>query len=168
MTDRPIVHKCSHLNGQFRFPAFRVLQFASTRFWKKMMGSSTILLVDDDIVVLAALSNLLRHFGYVVAGASNSKAAMDYITSGSSRFDLVITDLAMPGINGTEFVGAIKKTFPDIPVIVITGYAERCTVEEAQQFGAFAYLAKPLHTPQLISTIEQAMSASPKVAIRKP
>jgi DNA-binding NtrC family response regulator len=133
-----------------------------------MMGSSTILLVDDDIVVLAALSNLLRHFGYVVAGASNSKAAMDYITSGRSRFDLMITDLAMPGIDGAEFVVAVKKTFPEVPVIVITGYAERCTAEEAQRFGAFAYLAKPLHTPLLISTIEQALGVSPNTAIRKP
>jgi len=132
------------------------------------MGSSTILLVDDDIVVLAALSNLLRHFGYVVAGASNSKAAMDYITSGRSRFDLMITDLAMPGIDGAEFVVAVKKTFPEVPVIVITGYAERCTAEEAQRFGAFAYLAKPLHTPLLISTIEQALGVSPNTAIRKP
>jgi CheY-like chemotaxis protein len=133
-----------------------------------MLGSSTILLVDDDIVVLAALSKLLGHFGYVVAGASNSKAAMDYVTSGRSRFDLVITDLAMPGINGAEFVAAVKKTFPDIPVIVITGYSERCTTEEAQRFGAFAYLAKPLHTPLLISTIEQALGASPNALIRKP
>jgi DNA-binding NtrC family response regulator len=133
-----------------------------------MIGSSTVLLVDDDIVVLAALSNLLRHFGYVVAGASNSKAAMDYITSGKSRFDLVITDLAMPGINGAEFVAAVKKMFPDVPVIVITGYVERCTTEEAQRFGAFAYLAKPLHTPLLISTIEHALGASPNTVIRKP
>jgi len=132
-----------------------------------MTGSSTILLVDDDIVVLATLSNLLRHFGYVVAGASNSKAAMDYITSGSSCFDLVITDLAMPGINGAEFVAAVKKTFPEIPVIVITGYTERCTTEEARQFGAFAYLAKPLQTPQLISAIERALGASPRATIRK-
>jgi DNA-binding NtrC family response regulator len=133
-----------------------------------MIGSSTILLVDDDIVVLAALSKLLGHFGYVVAGASNSTAAMDYVTSGRSRFDLVITDLAMPGINGAEFVAAVKKTFPDVPVIVITGYAERCTAEEAQKFGAFAYLAKPLHTPLLVSTIEQALGASPVAAVRKP
>jgi CheY-like chemotaxis protein len=135
---------------------------------EKMLGSSTILLVDDDIVVLATLSNLLRHFGYVVAGASNSQAAMDYITSGGSRFDLVITDLAMPGIDGVEFLSAMKKTFPDIPVIVITGYAERCTTEEARQFGAFAYLAKPLHTPLLMSTIEHALGASSNVTVRKP
>jgi CheY-like chemotaxis protein len=156
------------LKSQFSISGMSVAIISVHAKLEKMMGSSTILLVDDDIVVLAALSNLLRHFGYVVAGASNSKAAMDYVTSGKSRFDLVITDLAMPGINGAEFVGAVKKTFPDVPVIVITGYAERCTVEEAQRFGAFAYLAKPLHTPQLISTIEQAMGASPRAAIRKP
>ncbi len=84
------------------------------------MASTTILLVDDDFAVLASLSKLLSHFGYVVAGASNSQAAMDYVAVSRNRFDLIITDLAMPGMDGMEFLTLAKKAFPDVPVIVIT------------------------------------------------
>jgi two-component system response regulator HydG len=121
------------------------------------MANSTILVVDDDIVVLTALSKLLNLFGYIVAGASNSQAAMDYVTSSRKRFDLIITDLAMPGIDGVQFMTAAKKVFPDIPVIVMTGYSERCTPEEALRLGAFAYVAKPFNIPEVVSTIERAL-----------
>jgi len=128
------------------------------------MTGPTILLVDDDIVVLTALSKLLSHFGYVVAGASNPEAAMNYVTGSRKCFDLIITDLAMPGIGGVEFMGTVKKTFPNVPVIVMTGHTERCTNEEAVRSGASAYLAKPFETPQFISAIEQALHPARRTA----
>lgn len=121
------------------------------------MANSTILVVDDDIVVLTTLSKLLSVFGYICAGASNSLAAMDYVTNSRKRFDLIITDLAMPGIDGVQFMTAAKKVFPDIPIVVMTGYSERCTPEEALRLGAFAYIAKPFKIPEVISTIERAL-----------
>jgi|SRR5579862_814713 len=128
------------------------------------MTGPTILLVDDDIVVLTTLSKLLSHFGYVVAGACNSEAAMNYVTGSRKCFDLIVTDLAMPGIGGVEFMTTVKKTFPNVPVIVITGHAEQCTNEEALRCGASAYLAKPFETPLFISTIEQALRPSRRTA----
>jgi len=121
------------------------------------MANSTILVVDDDIVVLTALSKLLNLFGYIVAGASNSQAAMDYVTNSRKRFDLIITDLAMPGIDGVQFMTAAKQVFPDIPIVVMTGYSERCTPEEALRLGAFAYVSKPFNIPEVIATIERAL-----------
>ena len=123
------------------------------------MASSTILVVDDDIVVLTALSKMLNLFGYIVAGASSSEAAMDYVANSRRRFDLIITDLAMPGIDGVQFMAAAKKVFPDVPVIVMTGYSERCTPEEALRLGAFAYVPKPFNFPEVITTIERALLA---------
>jgi len=130
------------------------------------MASSTILVVDDDIVVLTALSKMLNLFGYIVAGASNSQAAMDYVANSRKRFDLIITDLAMPAIDGVQFMAAAKKIFPDIPVIVMTGYSERCTPEEALRLGAFAYVPKPFNIPEVISTIERALRPAPVTAHR--
>jgi len=121
------------------------------------MASSTILVVDDDIVVLTALSRMINLFGYIVAGASSSEAAMDYVANSHKRFDLIITDLAMPGIDGVQFMAAAKKVFPDVPVIVMTGYSERCTPEEALRLGAFAYIPKPFNISEVISTIERAL-----------
>jgi DNA-binding NtrC family response regulator len=126
------------------------------------MASPTILLVDDDIVILTSMSKILSSFGYTVAGASNPEAAIDYVTNSKKRFDLIITDLAMPGIDGVEFMTAAKSAFSDVPVIVMTGYTDRCTTEEAMRFGAFAYLAKPLNTRELVSTIERAVRSSAK------
>ena len=126
------------------------------------MASPTILLVDDDVAVLASLSNLLNHFGYVVAGAANSQAAMDYVAGARNRFDVIITDLAMPGINGMEFLTLAKKTFPDVPVIIITGHTEQCTIDEALRLGAFAYLTKPLDFQEFANTIERALGFTPK------
>ncbi len=130
------------------------------------MANSTILVVDDDIVVLTALSKLLNLFGYIVAGAKNSQAAMDYVTNSRKRFDLIITDLAMPGIDGVQFMTAAKKVFPDIPIIVMTGYSERCTPEEALRLGAFAYVGKPFNIPEIVSTIDRALRPSPTTAQR--
>jgi DNA-binding NtrC family response regulator len=118
--------------------------------------------VDDDIEVLASLSKLLNHFGYVVAGASNSQAAMDYVAGARNRFDVIITDLAMPGINGMEFLTLAKKTFPDVPVIIITGHMEQCTTDEALSLGASAYLTKPLNFQEFVNTIERALRATVK------
>ena len=126
------------------------------------MASPTILLVDDDVAVLASLSNLLNHFGYVVAGASNSQAAMDYVAGARNRFDVIITDLTMPGINGMKFLTLAKKTFPDVPVIVITGHTEQCKADEALSRGAFAYLTKPLNFQEFVNTIELALRSAVK------
>jgi len=126
------------------------------------MANPTILLVDDDVAILAALSNLLSHFGYVVAGASNSQAAMDYVAGSRNRFDMIITDLAMPGINGMEFLALAKKTFPDVPVIIITGHTEQCTTDEALCLGAFAYLTKPLNFQEFVNAIELALRSAVK------
>lgn len=128
------------------------------------MASPTILLVDDDIVVLSALSKLLGQFGYTVSGASNSVAARGYVANDKMRFDLIVTDVVMPGINGMEFLTAVKKTFPDVPVIVVTGHADEHTTDEALGFGAFAYLVKPLNTRELVDTIERALRSSARTS----
>lgn len=124
------------------------------------MASRTILLVDDDIELLTALSKLLGHFGYVVAGASNSEAAMNYVAQARNRFDVIVTDVAMPGIDGVGFMTAAKKAFPDVPVIVMTGHPDRHTAEPILRLGAFAYLAKPLDTQDLIITLERAVRST--------
>jgi DNA-binding NtrC family response regulator len=126
------------------------------------MASSTILLVDDDIAVLASLSKLLNHFGYVVAGASNSQAAMDYVAGARNRFDVIITDLAMPGINGMEFLTLAKKAYPDVPVIIITGQTDQTMIDKALGLGAFAYHTKPLNFQEFANTIENAIHSSAK------
>jgi two-component system C4-dicarboxylate transport response regulator DctD len=68
----------------------------------------------------------------------------------------------MPGINGMEFLTLAKKTFPDVPVIIITGHMEQCTTDEALSLGASAYLTKPLNFQEFVNTIERALRATVK------
>jgi len=131
------------------------------------MSRSSILLVDDNIDFLTSLSKLLGYFGYVVAGAANSEAAMNYVANSRSRFDLIITDLAMPHIDGLAFIAAAKKAFPDVPVIVVTGHADQRSADAASNLGTFAYLTKPLNTQELVSTIERAVRSSAKVSSQR-
>jgi DNA-binding NtrC family response regulator len=124
------------------------------------MASPAILLVDDDVDFLTSISKLLGYFGYVVAGAANSEAAMNYVAHAGNRFDVIVTDLAMPKIDGLAFMTAAKQAFPDVPVIVVTGHSEQCTATEALRLGAFAYLTKPFNTQELVNTIERAQRLS--------
>ena len=121
------------------------------------MARPTILLVDDNIDFLTSLSKLLGYFGYVVAGAANSEAAMNYVANSKKRFDVIVTDLAMPNIDGLVFMAAAKKAFPDVPVIIVTGQPDQRTTDEALRLGAFAYLTKPLDTQELVTSIDRAL-----------
>jgi DNA-binding NtrC family response regulator len=121
------------------------------------MANQSILIVDDDVELLTALTKILSKTGYIVAGATDSAAAMSYVTAGKQRFDLIVTDLSMPGINGLAFLSAVKASSPQVPVIVITAFGEWDTYAEAIRLGAFAYLNKPIDRHQLLNTIRRAL-----------
>lgn len=124
------------------------------------MARPTILLVDDSIDFLTSLSKLLGYYGYLVAGAANSEAAMNYVANAKKRFDVIVTDLAMPNVDGLAFLTAAKKAFPDVPVIIVTGHPDQRTTDEALRLGAAAYLTKPLDTQELVTAIERALRSS--------
>jgi DNA-binding NtrC family response regulator len=125
------------------------------------MANESILIVDDDVELLAALTRILNKQGYIAAGATSAGVAMDYVTSGKQRFDLIITDLSMPGINGLAFLTAIKKSMPQVPVIVLTAFGDWDTYAESLRLGAFAYLNKPIDRHQLLNTVRRALQPVP-------
>jgi two-component system NtrC family response regulator len=122
-----------------------------------MNSKATILVVDDDTPFLMSLHIALSKDGYTVAGASDPRAAIDCITNGKHRFDVIVTDLHMPGINGVHFLRLVKQSFPDVPVILVTAFGELDSYAEALGHGAFAYLNKPFDKQGLVRLIEQAL-----------
>jgi two-component system nitrogen regulation response regulator GlnG len=122
-----------------------------------MNNQPTILVVDDDRAFLLALHTTLSRQGYAVLSATNAGAAVDYITNGRQRFDVIVTDLNMPGIDGVRLLRLIKKSFPDVPVIVVTAFGELDSYAEAIGHGAFAYLNKPIDKQSFVGVIEQAL-----------
>jgi DNA-binding NtrC family response regulator len=121
-----------------------------------MPGKSAILILDDDIEFLRALHFALSSEGYTVAGASNPGAAMQYVVGGRQRFDVLITDVQMLGIDGLRVLELVKQAFPDIAVIVVSAFGRPDIREQATRRGAFAYLDKPFDKQQIIAVIEQA------------
>ena len=119
---------------------------------------TAILLVDDDVEVLKALKKVLQKDGFEVIPHSDAPSAMRFINETKTRFDLVITDVSMPGMSGTAFLGAVKAAFPKVPVIVITAFGDWGQYMETIRNGAYEYLSKPLDKAELLAVVRRALA----------
>ena len=115
-----------------------------------------ILVVDDEPNYLVVLSELLRDEGFEVFTAPGGDDALKIVKD--VDLDMVISDMQMPGMDGMELLGEIKKHDDDLPVLIITAYAEVDKAVKAMQEGAFSYLAKPFSNDELIVSINKAVS----------
>ncbi len=116
----------------------------------------SILIVDDEPNYLVVLSALLEDDGYEVFTASSGLTGMDQVRD--VDLDLVITDMQMPEMDGLQFLHAIKKSNSDLPVIMITAFAEVDKAVAAMQAGAYNYLAKPFSNDELLVNIKKAVN----------
>jgi two-component system response regulator PilR (NtrC family) len=115
-----------------------------------------ILVVDDDQGMRDYLEIMLTKEGYEVATASGGREAISICKR--KKFDLVITDLKMPKINGIDILKAIKEHSPETMVVLITAYASGETAVEAMKEGAYDYLEKNFTVDELKYTIQDALS----------
>ena len=104
--------------------------------------TQTILVVDDEPGIRLVLEKRLATWNFQVLTAENGRRAMALIQT--EHPDVVITDLFMPEVDGFELLGHIRKTVPDLPVIVISGQGELGDVIQALRLGAWDYLYKPI------------------------
>jgi putative two-component system response regulator len=119
---------------------------------------STILVVDDDPYVLESISTLLRAFGFTVNTCDNANSAIQEIQR--TAVDVVLTDIKMPVLTGVDLLGMIHKFDPQVPVILMTAYAELDVAVDAIKKGAFDFITKPYNADYLIHTIEKAVKYS--------
>ncbi|MCP4704920.1 MAG: response regulator [candidate division Zixibacteria bacterium] len=121
-----------------------------------MVGKSEkILVVDDEVRMCDSLNELLSGSGYEVFTAQSADDAISKIKT--DQFDLVITDIKMPGKTGLELLKAIKEIDPEIIVILITGYASLESALEAIKEGAFEYHLKPVEFSQLEISVKRGL-----------
>ena len=120
------------------------------------MAMYSILVVDDEPNYLVVLSELLKDEGFEVFTGASGEEGLKLIED--VDLDVVITDMQMPGMSGLDFLKEVKIRLPDLPVVVITAFAEVDKAVEAMQNGAFNYLAKPFSNDELIITINKAAS----------
>ena len=115
-----------------------------------------ILIVDDEPDMLKLLSMILREkTSYEITTTNNPMEAKELAKQGG--FDLVISDLKMPGHDGMEIIDAVKKIDEDIPVIIITAFASVESASEAIQKGGFDFITKPFRKEQILFTIDKAL-----------
>ena len=115
-----------------------------------------ILIVDDEPDMLKLLSMILREkTSYEITTTNNPIEAIELAKQGG--FDLVISDLKMPGLDGMEIIDAVKKIDEDIPVIIITAFASVESASEAIQKGGFDFITKPFRKEQILFTIDKAL-----------
>ncbi|MEE9268969.1 MAG: sigma-54 dependent transcriptional regulator [Candidatus Krumholzibacteria bacterium] len=119
------------------------------------MAGERILIVDDEKSMCQFLSIMLRKDGYKINAVNNGKKALDQIKS--SKFDLIITDIRMSGMDGIELLAEIKKMEPATPVIIMTAYASQNTAIAAVNHGAFHYLIKHAKNDEIRMVIRNAL-----------
>ncbi|SDZ96776.1 PAS domain S-box-containing protein [Desulfuromusa kysingii] len=120
-------------------------------------GDERILLVDDDEMVATMSHTMLTEMGYQVSVMTDSQEALKLFAANADGFQLVLTDQTMPGLTGRELILEMKKIRPDIRTIVCTGYSNKVDENGVKNFGADAFLMKPLTMPELIQTVRRVL-----------
>ena len=113
-----------------------------------------ILLVDDDIPLLDTLSNGLSLSGYQCKAAMSASIALELLNQ--DLFDMMIIDIVLPDMSGFELATKAKKIRPDMAVIIMTGYIDEFSYEDAIESGASDFIKKPFSVKELIARIEHA------------
>lgn len=116
---------------------------------------SRILVVDDERSMREMLSILLEREGYEAVEAKNGEEALQLFET--SIFDLVISDIQMPGLNGIDLLARIKKLTPDVPVLMITAFATAEQAVDAIKLGAFHYFTKPFNNDEIRALVRNAL-----------
>jgi CheY-like chemotaxis protein len=115
-----------------------------------------ILIVEDDEEMRALLRDMIEDGGYEIASVNNGSEAFRKLAKES--FDLIITDVRMPGLTGLDILPGIKKLQPNAPIIVITAFGSEEVQRKAFEKGADAYLEKPIHFHKLRTLIHDMFS----------
>jgi DNA-binding NtrC family response regulator len=118
------------------------------------MDKKKILVIDDEAIVRVSCERVLTPEGYDVRVVSKGADALDILSR--ENFDLVLTDLKMPDMDGLEVLKEIKSRWPRINVIIITGYGTISTAVQAIKLGAYEYLEKPFTPEDILRAVQRA------------
>jgi len=120
-------------------------------------GTERILVVDDEASLVEMTSLMLERLAYTVVGTTSSTEALKLFQTQPNRFDLVITDMAMPEMAGDRLARELWSLRPDIPVILCTGHSDRIDAERAAKLGIAGYYMKPLEMKTLATEVRNVL-----------
>lgn len=114
-----------------------------------------ILVVDDEPAVASVITECLESAGFAPETSTDSVAALGRISA--AVYDLIVSDIAMPGLTGLQLLAVIKARSPSPEVILVTAFSTADLAAEALAHGAFGYLQKPFDTAELLERVKQAL-----------
>jgi DNA-binding response OmpR family regulator len=126
-------------------------------------ANTRVVLAEDDRELRALVALWLRHAGYTVIEAPDGRVLLDLIRTqamgiaGSDAFDLVISDVRMPGSSGLDVLHAVRGISCDVPFVLITAFSDSDLKDEAHRLGAFTVLEKPFDVPDLLAAVRGAL-----------
>jgi CheY-like chemotaxis protein len=132
-----------------------------------MMRSRKVLVVDDDAVVNRSITRVLSGEGYQVRETMSGREALAELEH--QHYDLVFTDIKMPGMDGLEMTSRVKQAHPEVPVVVITGFGTEANESRARELGVAGFLRKPLTPEMIIENADRALREQAEIqeAIRR-
>jgi PAS domain S-box-containing protein len=125
------------------------------------LGQERILFIDDESALVSMVKEYLEGLGYEVVTETSSRAAFALFVGQSDRFDLVITDMTMPGMTGKELAHELRRIRPDIPIILCTGFSPHLNEEQTTAIGMCTLLRKPFVLQELAETIRALLQKRP-------
>ena len=123
-------------------------------------GNESILLVEDEQEVRNFARSALEEFGYTVIPAGNGKEAVKILESNTHTFDLVVTDVVMPDMNGMELYHEISQNYPALPVLFTSGYTDTNVFQDNENEMEINFLKKPYTVNQLLTEVREVLSRS--------
>jgi DNA-binding NtrC family response regulator len=117
------------------------------------MNTMKILVVDDEDIVLESCQAVFELEGFEVVLVPSADKAMEAVKN--EDFALLLIDVKMPKKDGMYLMGKVKKQWPDVPIIVMSGYYTPQTIKEAIKMGAATFIAKPFEPDELVKTVRQ-------------
>src|SRR4051812_7576978 len=129
-------------------------------------GPARILIVDDDRAQRSLLETFLHGQGYLTHSAASGEAALQLLLE--EKFSMMISDVRMPGMSGLEMLRRVRQKHPDLPVLLVTAFADIRSAVTAMRDGAVNYLAKPIDLDELILSVRKATNPSAQAAVAAP
>jgi DNA-binding NtrC family response regulator len=114
-----------------------------------------ILVVDDDKVVLTSCQRILAPEGHSVVLTSSAKEAVARLEA--ERFDLLLVDVIMPEYDGIYLIGTVRDKWPELPILVMSGYPTPETISSGLSAGATHFIAKPFTPDELLAAVRRAL-----------
>ncbi|MGO9376571.1 MAG: response regulator [Syntrophobacteraceae bacterium] len=116
--------------------------------------------MDDEIGLADLGKGIIESLGYTVTAMTSSREALETFRLQPDAFDLVITDMAMPGLTGHELAKELPAIRPDVPIILYTGFSDLIDEKQAKEAGIREYIMKPYKIFSMASAISRALEAS--------